>query len=66
MGALGGVGSIGVDVGGGVVCTLGLMGDGLGEAKFKKCSFLMGEENSSEDDELRIRVGYEQKGFILI
>ena len=31
MGALGGVGSIGVDVGGGVFCSLGLMGDGVGE-----------------------------------
>ena len=56
MGALGGVGSIGVDVGGGVVCSLGLIGDGVGEAKFKKCSFLIGEENSSEDDELKLMV----------
>ena len=56
MGALGGVGSIGVDVGGGVVCILGLMGDGVGEARFKKYSFLMGEVNSSEDDELRLMV----------
>ena len=56
MGALGGVGSMGVDVGGGVVCSLRLMGDGVGEAKFKKCLFLMGEENSSEEDELRLMV----------
>ena len=56
MGALGGVGSIGVDVGGGVVCTLGFMGDGVGEAKFKKCSFLIGDEYSSEDDELKVMV----------
>ena len=56
MGALGGVGSIGVDVGGGVVCSLEWMGDGVGEAKFKKCSFLIGEENSSEDDELKLMV----------
>ena len=45
MGALGGVGSMGVVVGGGVVSSLGCFGDGVGEAKFKKCSFLIGEEN---------------------
>ena len=53
MGALGGVGSTGVVVGGGVVSTLGFVGDGIGEAKFKKCSFLIGDVNSSEDEELR-------------
>ena len=56
MGALGGVGSMGVVVGGGVVSSLGSMGDGVGEARFKKCSFLMGEENSSKDEELKLMV----------
>ena len=56
MGALSGVGSMGVVVGGGVVSSLGCMGDGVGEAKFKKSSFLMGEENSSEDEELKLMV----------
>ena len=56
IGALGGVGSMGVFVGGGVVSSLGPFGDGDGDARFKKYSFLMGEENSSEDEELRLMV----------
>ena len=43
-------------VGGGVVSVLGSKGDGVGEAIFKKCSFLIGDENSSEDEELRLMV----------
>ena len=47
---------MGVFVGGGVVSSLGPLGDGDGDARFKKCSFLIGEENSSEDEELRLMV----------
>ena len=47
---------MGVFVGGGVVSVLGSKGDGVGEARFKKCSFLIGDENSSEDEELRLMV----------
>ena len=43
-------------VGGGVVSSLGSNGDGVGEARFKKCSFFIGDENSSEDEELRLIV----------
>ena len=53
MGALGVL--MGVFVGGGVVSLLGSKGDGVGEARFKKCSFLIGDENSS-DEELRLMV----------
>ena len=56
MGALGGVGSIGVVVGGGVVSLIGSTGDGVGVARFKNCSFLIGDESSSEDEELRLMV----------
>ena len=56
VGALGGVGSMGVLVGGGVVSSFESKGDGVGEARFKKCSFLIGDENSSEDEELRLMV----------
>ena len=54
MGALGVLTS--VFVGGGVVIVVGSKGDGVGEARFKKCSFLIGDENSSEDEELRLMV----------
>ena len=57
---------MGVFVGGGVVSILGSKGDGVGEAKFKKCSFLIGDENSSEDDELRLMVLCDQMGLTLI
>ena len=52
IGALGGVGSMGDFVGGGVVSSFGPLGDGDGDgdARFRKCSFFMGEENSSEDE----------------
>ena len=53
IGALGGVGSIGDLVGGGV-CSFGSLVDGDGDARFKKCSFFIGEVNSSEDEELRL------------
>ena len=56
IGALGGVGSMGDFVGGGVVSSFAPLGDGVGDARFKKCSLLMGEENSSEDEELRLMV----------
>ena len=36
-----------------MVIVVGSNGDGVGEARFKKCSFLIGDENSSEDEELR-------------
>jgi hypothetical protein len=65
VGALGGVGSIGDLVGGGVssFCSLG---DGDGDARFKKCSFFIGEVNSSEDEELRLIDWLDQSGFTLI
>ena len=66
MGALGGVGSTGVVVGGGVVSSIGFLGDGVGEAKFKKCSFLIGDVNSSEDEELRWMVCCDQIGLTLM
>ena len=64
MGALGVL--TGVFVGGGVVSVFGSKGDGVGEARFKKCSFLIGEENSSEDEELRLMVCCGQIGLTLI
>lgn len=66
IGALGGVGSMGDFVGGGVVSSLGPLGDGDGDARFRKCSFLMGEENSSEDEELKLIVWFDQSGLTLI
>ena len=39
-----------------MVSSLGSKGDGVGEARFKKCSFLIGDENSSKDEELRLIV----------
>ena len=57
---------MGVVVGGGVVSSLGFKGDEVGEARFKKCSFFIGDENSSEDEELRLIVWYEQNGLTLI
>ena len=51
---------MGVFVGGGVVTTWLTFGDGVGVARFRKFSSLMGEEmicgNSSEDEELRLMV----------
>ena len=64
MGALGVL--TGVFVGGGVVSVVGSKGDGVGEARFKKCSFLIGDENSSEDEELRLMVCCGQIGLTLI
>ena len=55
VGALGGVGSMGDFVGGGV-SSLGSLDDGDGDARFRKCSFLIGEVKSSEDEELRLMV----------
>ena len=66
IGALGGVGSMGDFVGGGVMSSLGSLGDGDGDARLRKCSFLIGEENSSEDEELRLIVVCEAKGFTLM
>jgi hypothetical protein len=66
VGALGGVGSTGDFVGGGVVSSLGSLGDGDVDARFRKCSFFMGEENSSEDEELKLIVWLDQSGFTLI
>ena len=66
VGALGGVGSMDDFVGGGVVSSFSPLGDGVGEARFKKCSFFMGDENSSEDEELRLIVWYEQNDLTLI
>ena len=53
VGALGGVGSMGDLVGGGV-SSLGSFGDGDGDARSKKCSFFIGDVNSSEDEEVRL------------
>ena len=64
MGALGVL--MGVFVGGGVVSVVGSKGDGVGEARFKKCSFLIGEENSSEDEELKLMVCCGHIGLTLI
>lgn len=66
VGALGGVGSMGDFVGGGVVSSLGSLGDGDGDARFKKCSFLIGEVNSSEDEELRLMDWIDHSGLTLI
>ena len=55
-----------VFIGGGVVSILWSMGDGVGEARFKKCSFLIGDVNSSEDEELRWMVCCDQIGLTLI
>ena len=48
------------------MCSLVLLGDGVGDAKFKKCSLLMGDVNSSEDEELRLMDWLDQSGFTLI
>ena len=64
IGALGGGGSMGDFVGGGVVSSLGSLGDG--DARFRKCSFLIGEVNSSEDEEVRLIVWLDQSGLTLI
>ena len=66
VGALGGVGSMGDFVGGGVVSSLGSLGDGDGDARFRKCSFLMGEENLSEDEEVKLIVWFDQSGLTLM
>ena len=50
-------------VGGGVVSSLG---DGDGDARFRKCSFFIGEVNSSEDEELRLMDWLDQSGLTLI
>jgi hypothetical protein len=65
VGALGGVGSMGDFVGGGVVSSLGSLGDGDGDARFRKCSFLIGEVNSSEDEEVKLIVWFDQSGLTL-
>ena len=54
------------DLGGGGVCSFGCLDDGDGDARFKKCSFFMGEENSSEDEDLKLIVLCEQIGFTLM
>ena len=66
IGALGGVGSMSDFVGGGVVSSFGSLGDGDGDARFRKCSFFMGEENSSEDEELKLIVWFDQSGLTLM
>ena len=66
IGALGGVGSMGDFVGGGVVSSLGSLGDKDGDARFRKCSFLISEENSSEDEELKLIVWFDQSGLTLM
>ena len=48
------------------MCSFGSLGDGVGDARFKKCSFLMGDVNSSEDEELRLMSWLHQSGFTLI
>ena len=51
-------------VGGGVVSSLGTLGDE--DARFRKCSFLIGEVNSFEDEELRLMDWLDQSGLTLI
>ena len=51
-------------VGGGVVSSLGSLGDG--DARLRKCSFLIGELNSSEDEELRLMDWLDHSGLTLI
>ena len=53
-------------VGGGVVSTLGSFGDGDGDARLRKCSFLIGEVNSSEDEEVRLMGWLDHSGLTLI
>ena len=53
-------------VGGGLVSSLGSLGDGVGVERFRKCSLLMGEKNSSEDEELMVIVWWEQICFTLM
>jgi hypothetical protein len=53
-------------VGGGVVSSLGSLGDGDRDERFRKCSFLIGEVNSSEDEELRLMDWLDQSGLTLI
>ena len=53
-------------VGGGVVSSLGSLGDGDGDTRFRKCSFLMGEENSSEEEEVKLIVWFDQSGLTLM
>jgi hypothetical protein len=48
------------------VCSFGSLGDGVGDARFKKCSFLMGDVNSSEDEELRLMDWLHHSGLTLI
>jgi hypothetical protein len=62
VGALGEVGSMGDFVSGGVSS----LGDGDGDARFRKYSFLIGEVNSSEDEELRLMDCVDQSGLTLI
>ena len=62
----GGLGSRGVLVGDSVLSIFVCFGDGVGVARFRKCSLLMGEENSSEDEELMVIVLWEQIGFTLM
>ena len=49
-----------------MVSVLVSKGDGVGEARFMKCSSLIGEENSSEDEELRLMVCCGHIGLTLI
>ena len=65
VGAGGGVGSMGVFVGGEVLMTLWGLGDGVGLARLRKFSSLIGDEimsgDSSEDDELKLIVVLKQQ-----
>ena len=45
------------------MCSFGCLGDGDGEARFKKCSFFMGEVNSSEDEELMLMDWFDHSGL---
>ena len=48
------------------MCSFGSLVVGDGDARFKKCSFFIGDVNSSEDEELRLMDWLDQSGFTLI
>ena len=47
-----------------MVSSLGTLGDG--DARLRKCSFLIREVNSSDDEELRLMDWFDHSGLTLI